>query len=184
MWNNRWIHCFRVISNERFPELYLYEEIPELSKPPSPLEFYRSFISYNRPVIIRGGAKHWPACEKWKDSQYLLEKCQNGKKIVTVAVTPNGYADAIVPDGRFVMPFEEQLTFKDFIDIIQSPDSSTGIYYMQRQNSNLTEEMAELNDDISQLSWATEAFGKNPDATNFWLGDSRAVTSSKTKSLI
>lgn len=29
------------------------------------------------------------------------------------------------------------------------------------------------------VSWATEAFGKGPDAVNFWMGDSKAVTSSK-----
>ena len=39
--------------------------------------------------------------------------------------------------------------------------------------------MNELIDDIIELSWAREAFGKNPDAVNFWMGDSRAVTSSK-----
>ena len=32
-------------------------------------------------------------------------------------------------------------------------------------------------DDIEEISWATEAFGKSPDAINFWMGDSRAVTS-------
>ena len=37
----------------------------------------------------------------------------------------------------------------------------------------------ELMDDIdfSILDFAREAFGKEPDAVNFWMGDSRAVTS-------
>ena len=30
---------------------------------------------------------------------------------------------------------------------------------------------------MEEIPWATEAFGKSPDAINFWMGDSRAVTS-------
>ena len=37
--------------------------------------------------------------------------------------------------------------------------------------------MNELLQDIEELQWAREAFGKNPDAINFWMGDGRAVTS-------
>ena len=32
-------------------------------------------------------------------------------------------------------------------------------------------------DDTFELPWAKEAFGKEPDAINFWMGDGRAVTS-------
>ena len=71
------------------------------------------------------------------------------------------------------------MTFSHFIDIINNPKSHSGIHYIQRQNSNLSQEMEELLDDIHELSWAREAFGKNPDAVNFWMGDGRAVTSSK-----
>jgi jumonji domain-containing protein 7 len=31
----------------------------------------------------------------------------------------------------------------------------------------------------SEISWASEAFDKQPDAVNFWMGDARAVTSSR-----
>lgn len=52
---------------------------------------------------------------------------------------------------------------------------------MQRQNSNLTEEFSELLEDIERhIPWATDAFGTEPDAVNFWAGDSRAITSSET----
>ena len=40
----------------------------------------------------------------------MTQKC-DPDKIVKVAVTPNGYADAIT-DGKFVMPYEESMTFK------------------------------------------------------------------------
>ena len=51
------------------------------------------------------------------------------------------------------------------------------MYYIQKQNSNLTEEWIDVLQDVKEISWATEAFGKSPDAINFWMGDSRAVTS-------
>lgn len=53
------------------------------------------------------------------------------------------------------------------------------VCYIQRQNSNLQCDFPELvNDlDFSLISFATEAFNKEPDAVNFWMGDARAVTS-------
>lgn len=55
------------------------------------------------------------------------------------------------------------------------------ILYIQKQNSNLTEDFTELIPDIeSDVSWASKAFNKKPDAVNFWMGDERAVTSSKS----
>lgn len=55
------------------------------------------------------------------------------------------------------------------------------IHYIQKQNSNFTDDFAELCDDIDveMLGFSAEAFNKNPDAVNFWMGDERAVTSSK-----
>ena len=164
------------ISSCAFTELYLSQRPPELHvQPESALTFYRQFVAQNRPVIIRNGIKSWPAFRLWQDHDYLLKKL-NPDKLVNVAVTPNGYADAIT-DGKFVMPHEENMKFKDFIDIIENPSQHKGIHYIQRQNSNLSEEMNELIEDISELQWAREAFGKDPDAVNFWMGDSRAVTS-------
>lgn len=53
--------------------------------------------------------------------------------------------------------------------------------YIQKQNSNLTTDFKELIDDLhlDTLKFAYEAFNKEPDAVNFWMGDERAVTSSK-----
>lgn len=54
------------------------------------------------------------------------------------------------------------------------------IPYIQRQNSNLTEDFPELVQDVkSHISFASVAFNKKPDAVNFWMGDERAVTSSE-----
>lgn len=77
-----------------------------------------------------------------------------------MAVTPNGYADA-VNEGYFVMPEERHLTVTKFLDILEAPDSAKGIFYIQKQNSNLTDEFQAIMSDIdTQPAWGTEVFGK------------------------
>ena len=96
-----------------------------------------------------------------------------------MAVTPTGYADAMEAE-LFLMPEERNIKLSRFLDIIQNLDSVSGVFYIQKQNSNLTEEFREIIADVErEIPWASEAFGKKPDAVNFWMGDERAVTSSK-----
>ena len=64
-----------------------------------------------------------------------------------MAVTPTGYADAM-EDDLFLMPEERIVKFSRFLDIIQSPASASGVFYIQKQNSNLTEEFGELIEDV------------------------------------
>lgn len=72
------------------------------------------------------------------------------------------------------------MRFSDFLDCLEDSDESSPVLYMQQQNSNLTGEMSCLVGDVPEdIDWATKAFGQKPDAANFWLGDGRAVTSSK-----
>lgn len=99
---------------------------------------------------------------------------------MTVTETPDGYADAI-KDGLFVIPHEETMTMSRFLDVMEDTRRASGVCYIQKQNSNLTDEFADLLQDVDELEWAREAFGKGPDAVNFWMGDQRAVTSSEEK---
>nr|XP_048711621.1 bifunctional peptidase and (3S)-lysyl hydroxylase JMJD7 isoform X2 [Caretta caretta] len=130
--------------------------------------------------------------------------------MVSVAVTPNGYADAVYQD-RFVMPEERHMLFSNFLDIVEKKVISPSVFYVQKQCSNLTEEFPELLGDVEpEVPWMSEALGKHPlqsvntlystlnfcdvympnifvifligtgkkpDAVNFWLGESAAVTS-------
>lgn len=41
-----------------------------------------------------------------------------GSKVISVAVTPNGYADAVSGE-RFVMPEERRMSFSSVLDIIE-----------------------------------------------------------------
>lgn len=118
-----------------------------------------------------------------------------------MAITPNGYADGIAFNSKdekeyFVMPEETNMKMREFLYALDDKKleisfklleffinvlniSSGPICYIQRQNSNLTDDFPELMNDLdpSQINFAREAFNKEPDAVNFWMGDSRAITS-------
>lgn len=165
--------CLRNFPKEA-RELYLNDAVPYLDGPLSPLQFYRDWIGPNKPCIIRNAFSDWPALSKWNPT-YLREKV--GSKVISVAVTPNGFADAVNGD-RFVMPEERQMTFSSLLDIIEGKVKSSGVFYVQKQCSNLTEELPELTGDVqTHIPWMSEALGKQPDAVNFWLGEESAVTS-------
>uniref|UniRef100_A0A8C5PXK3 Bifunctional peptidase and (3S)-lysyl hydroxylase JMJD7 n=1 Tax=Leptobrachium leishanense TaxID=445787 RepID=A0A8C5PXK3_9ANUR len=148
--------------------------VPYLQEAPSPLAFYREWVCPNRPCIIRDAVAHWPALHKW--TTRYLRTCI-GSKLASVAVTPNGYADAVYKD-RFVMPEEREMALSNFLDIVEKKSHQPGVFYIQKQCSNLTEEFPELLLDVeSHIPWMSEALGQLPDAVNFWLGEEAAVTS-------
>ncbi|XP_070834906.1 bifunctional peptidase and (3S)-lysyl hydroxylase JMJD7 isoform X1 [Chaetodon trifascialis] len=155
-------------------DLYLNQSVPYLEEPPDPLQFYRDWIGPNKPCIIRNAISHWPALSRWTPD-YLREKV--GSKVISVAVTPNGYADAVNGD-RFVMPEERRMSFSSVLDVIEGKVQVSGVLYVQKQCSNLLDELPELTDDVEpHVSWMSAALGKLPDAVNFWLGEAGAVTS-------
>ncbi|XP_060919797.1 bifunctional peptidase and (3S)-lysyl hydroxylase JMJD7 isoform X1 [Labrus mixtus] len=155
-------------------ELYLNSSVPYLDGSPEPLLFFRDWIAPNKPVIIRNAFSHWPALNRWTP-EYLREKV--GSKVISVSVTPNGYADAVSGD-RFVMPEERKMTFSAVLDVIQGKVQQRGVLYVQKQCSNLLDELPELTDDLEpHVPWMSTALGKLPDAVNFWLGEASAVTS-------
>lgn len=146
--------------------------VPEVSSPPSALQFLRRHVSPSLPLVVRGGCAHWPAVTSWSPAalRAALPDTQ-----ITVAVTPTGLADAALGE-QFVMPEERRMAMAAFLDLLEEPVEGE-VYYVQRQNSNLTEELGGLLGDVAELPWASEAFDRRPDATNFWMGDERAVTS-------
>ncbi|KAM3870921.1 bifunctional peptidase and (3S)-lysyl hydroxylase JMJD7 [Diretmus argenteus] len=164
--------CLKDFSQEAH-ELYLNKSVPYLEQPPAPLELYRDWIAPNKPCIIRNAFNDWPALSRWTPS-YLRETV--GSKVISVAVTPNGYADAVNGD-RFVMPEERHMTFSSLLDVVEGKEKR-GVFYVQKQCSNLTEELSELTADMQpHIPWMSHALGKFPDAVNFWLGEGSAVTS-------
>uniref|UniRef100_M3YCM4 Bifunctional peptidase and (3S)-lysyl hydroxylase JMJD7 n=2 Tax=Mustela putorius furo TaxID=9669 RepID=M3YCM4_MUSPF len=155
-------------------ELSVPPAVPYLDEPPTPLHFYRDWVCPNRPCIIRNALQHWPALRKWS-FPYL--RATVGSTEVSVAVTPDGYADAVRAD-RFVMPAERRLPLNHVLDVLEGHARHPGVLYVQKQCSNLPTELPQLLPDLeSHVPWASEALGKMPDAVNFWLGEAAAVTS-------
>ncbi|TFK43526.1 Clavaminate synthase-like protein [Crucibulum laeve] len=164
-----------------------------LDEPPSALEFSR-LIHKSRPVVIKG-YKPVNAANLWTN-EYLANKL--GEQEISIAVTPNGQADAVTqgPNGQlyFVEPLVEKMTMSAFLSHISEGEyhpATTDVCYLQSQNGNLfssdyfhgnandcPSEFEPLRSDIlSEITWCSDALGRSPDAVNIWIGDSRSITS-------
>ncbi|KAL0070764.1 hypothetical protein AAF712_001985 [Marasmius tenuissimus] len=130
---------------------------------------------------------------RWTN-QYLTEKM--GSSLISVAVTPNGRADAVAShNGKlyFVEPHIEQMTMDSFLSKLSSDErvvkGRSETHYLQSQNGNLyssrfyeglnaLSEYEPLRDDVpSEVPWCSDALDRTPDAVNLWIGDGGSVTS-------
>ncbi|RMZ53402.1 hypothetical protein APUTEX25_004890, partial [Auxenochlorella protothecoides] len=135
----------------------------------------------------RGAVSEWPALALWNE-EYLIRAL--GPTPLTMATTPNGRADALVPgpDGSaldpdtgnpvFALPMESKVDVATFYQCLRRRDGASPVPYLQYQNSSLSVEAPQLLVDVApELGWASEAFGNQPEAVNLWVGDERSVTS-------
>ncbi|CEP01723.1 unnamed protein product (mitochondrion) [Plasmodiophora brassicae] len=136
----------------------------------TPLEFHRRYVGPNTPALIRGGCRHWPAIRKWTNA-FLVERMATSP--VSVALTPDGRGDCLV-DGRYVSPYEEQMSLERFFHVLTDPGSNA-IPYIQKQCDSLHEEFGRLCDDVPELGIGRDLF-THLDAANVWIGDSRAYS--------
>lgn len=105
-------------------------------------------------------------------------------------------ADAIFKN-KFTLPYEEKMTIPTLLDHFPNSDSDPKLtddvlaYYIQSQNNNMHHEFKSLLCDVpDSIDFADRVLGicyrftrylkfkgAKPDAANFWLGDSRVITS-------
>lgn len=86
-----------------------------------------------------------------------------------MAVTPDGYADAVRGD-RFVMPAERRLPLSCVLDVLEGRAQHPGVLYVQKQCSNLSTELPQLLSDLEpHVPWASEALGEWRWGTFFFL---------------
>ncbi|KAE8866847.1 hypothetical protein PTNB73_04941 [Pyrenophora teres f. teres] len=156
-----------------------------------PLEFLRH-ISRNTPFVLRSGASDFTACKKWS-AAYLTAIMQDSP--VNVAMTPRGNADSVISlsssdansasttnTAIFIKPHETPLPFHTALTAIQTQEKQGSAYtgpthYLQTQNDNLRHEYSTLFSDVpASIPWARIALGTDPDAINFWLGNSHSTT--------
>ena len=56
------------------------------------------------------------------------------------------------------MPEERTMKMEEFLGIIDDPETANGVFYIQKQNSNLTEEFVELMGDVDEeIRWSIES---------------------------
>ncbi|KAI5453571.1 hypothetical protein NCC49_005397 [Naganishia albida] len=173
-----------------------------LNTPPNPLEMLR-IIHAGRPVIFPGFSPERKTATQridWKNTEALSEAM--GERKVSIAVTPNGLADALHTDettGKtyFVQPLTENMSFSSFFERLADA-SNHEVHYLQSQNGNIyrsasdhpaaeqdndteseeTPELAVLQQYIEpEVEFMSKALGQKPDAVNLWIGDSKSITS-------
>ena len=139
------------------------------------------------PLLVRGACRHWPACAKWADDEYLARA--GGDAPVTVDWTPDGRADAVVDSEgakRFAQPLQQTSTMRAFLHDLGRTRVLRGanVPYLSSQCGNLDTELGALTCDIDEPEWAAAVLGSapgqplpRPDARNIWIGDARSVTS-------
>jgi peptidyl-lysine (3S)-dioxygenase / protease len=160
--------------------------VERLESPPSPLQFIRDYVSPNKPVIISSAAtRHWPAISHslWSDDAYL-RRALSGRS-VSVHLTPDGRADALVPSPSgnglsFASSFVQSMDFSEALRLIEATgeESSPVVAYAQQQDDCLRGEYTAVAGDVdAHIPWATEALGCLPEAVNLWIGNARSHTS-------
>ncbi|KAF2197642.1 Clavaminate synthase-like protein [Delitschia confertaspora ATCC 74209] len=141
------------------------------------------YVSRNRPFVIRKGAEEWKARKMW-NAKYLEQVM--GNQLVNVAMTPLGNADSVVEvedrDLLFVKPYETEEPFETVLRKIQEQELNLNTAkeptrYAQTQNDNLRNEYVSLFADCpTTIPFARITLEQDPDAINFWLGNSHSTT--------
>jgi jumonji domain-containing protein 7 len=146
------------------------------------------FVSRNQPFVIRHNSNtrevklFEKTLELWS-ADYLKGKMKGEE--VTVAITPSGNADSVVrlPSGGsiFCKPHEVLEPFENAVQAIyaqeKSHDFQGATRYIQSQNDNLRSEYVGIFADVPDaIPWASIALEQEPDAVNFWLGNSHSVS--------
>ncbi|OVA13095.1 JmjC domain [Macleaya cordata] len=163
--------------------------VERLDGPPSPLRFLRDFVSPNKPCIISNATLHWPALTSWTrdgGDAYLSQALS--QTTVSVHLTPDGQADALVPTPSsssslcFASAHVERMPFPDALRHISSNGSSSSdvpfVAYAQEQNDCFHSEYSALSSDVeTHIPWATQALGCLPEAVNLWIGNHLSTTS-------
>jgi jumonji domain-containing protein 7 len=73
------------------------------------------------------------------------------------------------------MPHEEKMSLTELLGHFSK--ESPNAYYVQSQNNNMQDEFKFLLQDVpSSFEWAESVLECKPDAINFWLGDSKSLT--------
>jgi jumonji domain-containing protein 7 len=155
--------------------------IERLESPPTPIQFLKNFITPNKPCIISNSITHWPSLSLWTNPSYLTQTLSS--TTVSLHLTPTGAADSLttLPSSSslcFASARVQRVSFPEALNLINSSNPSKCVAYAQQQNDCFRSEYSSLAQDCdSDIPWATEAFGSEPEAVNLWIGNRYSYTS-------
>jgi len=92
--------------------------------------FYKNFVTKNRPVVIRGSMKSWPALHKWTN-EYLKSKVGN----MSVQIAVSNRSDHF---GLMSTTVKRAMPFNEFVDKMEQ--HSNEILYLNLQKMLYTDE--------------------------------------------
>ena len=132
----------------------------------SPEEWKSKYYNKEKPVIIRGQCKHWPAIKKWSQPSYIVNNA--GWRVVPTELGRHRDGD-----------WKEQLsTIKEFIEgkivpqLTDSDESSVG-YIAQH---DLLSHLSFLKEDVSVPELALAVSDENTILSNCWIGTRNTIT--------
>lgn len=131
-------------------------------------EFLAEYYSANRPVVLTGLMKTWPAMKTW--SPDYLQSCFGSAEI---EVTTNRDAD---PDYEVNLPrHRHRMTLSEYVDMVKASGVTNDHYVVARNHLFEKEGLSELLADIDmfpQLLDSNDASGK----VSLWFGPAGTIT--------
>ncbi len=97
-------------------------------------EFRENYLSKEKPVIITGVVKHWPAYGKWNPE--YLEKTYADRMLPITAITDGDYCSALT----------KELSVRDYMSYLNEGHKSNTKYYLAEQP--VKDHLPELQDDM------------------------------------
>ncbi|KAJ3333208.1 Lysine-specific demethylase 8 [Blyttiomyces sp. JEL0837] len=85
--------------------------VPELSNPPSLVEFAERYVKTGNPVVLRGAVCHWPSISKESEKRWTLHRLRSiiGGRMVPVEIgskyTDDGWGQSIMTGAEFIDGF-------------------------------------------------------------------------------
>jgi len=131
-----------------------------------PADFRARYFNRQRPVVIRGGARHWPAIDRWQPA-YLKAKLA-GRNLQLYGAKDGIHFDRKVTP--FVKATQYTLPADVFVDRTFGLVQSDMVYYLRQQS---IAHFPELSGDIEAPMFANRPISE----TCLWIGGSGNVTS-------
>ncbi|GMH68967.1 hypothetical protein TL16_g05050 [Triparma laevis f. inornata] len=142
--------------------------------PTTPFEFHRNFISQSKPALFKSGGIFPSISPEYRTLTSLTPLISSTP--LSINITPSHGKGDYIDSGRFIKPYESTMSFSEFTKSLfpnlKNTQTDKPVYYLSSQNSNLSHLPINLPTPL-QLN---EAFSKQPEAVNIWIGDGRAYT--------